>query len=418
MTSAPSTPALLGVSSRGRYEHVDALRALAVMLVVVAHAGLGHVVPGGSGVTIFFAISGFIITHILLVEHERTGGFRLTDFYLRRVLKLAPPFLLLIALPTVVWAALGNHVDGGAFAAQIFFAFNWVYMQGVPDVLPGSAVVWSLAIEEQFYIVFALVWMGAVLLRRRLAALTALALATVVGALVVRLVVVASVGAEEAHRRVYYGTDTRADGIAFGILAAVVFAHARHGTLSPRWRRAIGSSWVPVLALALYLTSLLVRDPWFRETLRYSLQAIAAAAVILYGLERQDGLLRTTLGRVAGLRLVQVIGLASYAIYLAHLGVAVAVERLLPGLPGPVVFTLAVVAGTGLGVAVWFWVERPVEAYKMRLMRSRAAAHTARRAADAAPTDPPADPAPGTRDPGDPETRADVVPTTTAGGTR
>lgn len=403
MTSAPSTPALLGVSSRGRYEHVDALRAVAVMLVVVAHAGLGHVVPGGSGVTIFFAISGFIITHILLIEHERTGGFRLTDFYLRRLLKLAPPFLLLVALPTAAWVVLGQHVDGGAFAAQVFFAFNWVYMQGLPAVLPGSAVVWSLAIEEQFYIVFALLWMGAVLLRRRLAVLTALALTTVVGALVVRLVVVASLGAEEAHRRVYYGTDTRADGIAFGILAAVVFARARQGTLSPRWGRAVASSWVPVLALVLYLLSLVIRDPWFRETLRYSVQAVAAAAVILYGLQRQDGALRAAIGRAAGLRVVQVIGLASYSIYLAHLGVALAVEELLPGLPWPATFVLAVAAGTGLGVAVWFWVERPVEAYKVRLMRSRAAAQAARRAPSAPPTDPPV-PA-GT-------------PTTTAGGAR
>lgn len=410
MTSAPSTPGLLGVSSRGRYEHVDALRAVAVMLVVVAHAGLGHVVPGGSGVTIFFAISGFIITHILLVEHERTGGFRLTDFYLRRLLKLAPPFLLLVALPTAVWAALGNRVDGGAFASQVFFAFNWVYMQGLPDVLPGSAVVWSLAIEEQFYIVFALLWLGAVLLRRRLAVLTALALATVVGSLVVRLVVVAQVGAEAAHHRVYYGTDTRADGIAFGILAAVVFAHARHGTLPERWRRVVASSWVPALALVLYLASLLIRDPWFRETLRYSVQAVAAAAFILYGLERQDGALRTALGRAAGLRVVQVIGLASYSIYLAHLGVAVAVERLLPGLPWAVAFVLAVVVGTALGVAVWAWVERPVEAYKVRLMRSRAAAQAATR-----PVPSPAVPGTGT---GASEHHVTASGTTTAGGTR
>lgn len=414
MTSAPSTPALLGVSSRGRYEHVDALRAVAVMLVVVAHAGLGHVVPGGSGVTIFFAISGFIITHILLVERERTGGFRLTDFYLRRVLKLAPPFLLLIALPTAVWALLGNRVDGGAFAAQVFFAFNWVYMQGLPAVLPGSAVVWSLAIEEQFYIVFALVWMGAVLLRRRLAVLTAIALTTVVGALVVRLAVVAAVGAEEAHHRIYYGTDTRADGIAFGILAAVVFARARQGTLATRWQRVVASSWVPALALALYLTSLLVRDPWFRETLRYSLQAIAAAAVILYGLQRQDGALRAAIGRAAGLRVVQVVGLASYSIYLAHLGVAIAVEELLPGLPWVATFALAVGAGTGLGVAVWYWVERPVEAYKVRLMRRRAAAHAASHPHPVPPDPGPA--APAVTDV--PTSRVTVPPTTTAGGAR
>jgi peptidoglycan/LPS O-acetylase OafA/YrhL len=63
------------ISSSGRFEHIDALRALAVMLVVVAHAGLGHIVPGGSGVTVFFTISGFVITNLVLRERQRTGSF-------------------------------------------------------------------------------------------------------------------------------------------------------------------------------------------------------------------------------------------------------------------------------------------------------------------------------------------------------
>ncbi|WP_315095880.1 acyltransferase [uncultured Cellulomonas sp.] len=373
--SAPSATASLAPAAHGRYEHIDALRALAVMLVVVAHAGLGHVVPGGSGVTIFFAISGFIITHVLLVERERTGHFRVSDFYLRRLLKLAPPFLLVMALPTLVYSTWGP-IDWGAFVSQVFFGFNWVYVQGLPQILPGSVVVWSLAIEEQFYIVFALVWLAAARVRRRLALLTVLALATVVGTLVLRLVIVAGTAPALAHRRVYYGTDTRVDGIAYGILAAVVFAHLRHDQVSPRARAVIGSTWVPVVSAALYLASLTLRDPWFRETFRYTVQGAAAALVILYGLERQDGRFRHALGTLAGARPVQVVGLASYSIYLVHRVAGHALRPLIAGWPLVPAFLLTTAVGVALGIAIWHLLERPVEAYKTALMDRRRLART------------------------------------------
>jgi peptidoglycan/LPS O-acetylase OafA/YrhL len=382
LTAPPDlSPATAGVSSRGRYEHIDALRAVAVMLVVVAHAGLGHVVPGGSGVTIFFAISGFIITHTLLVERERTGGFSISDFYLRRVLKLAPPFLLLILLPTLVWATV-RPVDVGAALSQVFFAFNWVYMQGLPDILPGSAVVWSLAIEEQFYIAFALVWLLAFRARRYLTVVTVVAAVTIVVPLVVRLALAAVLPEESLHRRVYYGTDTRIDGIAYGVLAAVLFSLSRAGRLHEGVRRVLASNWVPVLAAAAYLFSLVLRDELFRETFRYSLQAAAAAGLILYGLERSDGRARAVLGRLAGMRWVQVLGLASYSIYLAHLGVILALTPLTEAWPWALAFVLHVAVGTGLGVAVWHFAELPIEAFKKRLMKRRAAERVARVAAE------------------------------------
>ncbi|KQT02345.1 acyltransferase family protein [Cellulomonas sp. Leaf395] len=387
MTSAPSTASSLGVSSHGRYEHIDALRALAVMLVVVAHAGLGGVVPGGSGVTIFFAISGFIITHVLLVERERTGRFSLSDFYLRRLFKLAPPFLLIIAIPTLVYA-VWRPIDWAAFASQIFFAFNWVYIHGVPEVLPGSTVVWSLAIEEQFYIAFALIWLGAALLRRRLAFLALLASATVVGALVLRIALVAGSTPELAHRRIYYGTDTRADGIACGILAAVVFALLRSHRIDARLRAAVGSTWVPVLAGGLYLASLAIREPWFRETFRYTIQAGATAMVILYGLERQDGRFRQVFGAFAGARPVQVIGLASYSIYLVHLVAGHALRPLTADLPFTARFLVTATVGVALGIAIWHVVERPVEAFKAALMKRRRAARITAPAEPAIPAAP------------------------------
>lgn len=164
-------------NTHGRLAHLDGMRAFAVLLVVVAHAGLGHLVPGGSGVTIFFAVSGFIITHLVLRERDRTGGFDVGGFYVRRAVKLLPPLLVAILLPTLVWS-VWHPVDWSALAAQLFFYFNWTKASGAEfDALPGSGVVWSLSIEEQFYIVFALSWL---LLVRRRWARTALAVVSAV----------------------------------------------------------------------------------------------------------------------------------------------------------------------------------------------------------------------------------------------
>ena len=157
-----------------QFAHLDAMRAAAVMLVVLAHAGL-EVVPGGSGVTIFFVISGFIITHLVLKEHRRTGGFDIAGFYRRRALKLAPPLLVALVLPTALYAWLVRPVSLGDFLGQVFFFFNWRYTDSQVDVLPGSIVVWSLSIEEQFYVAFALIWLLLVGRRRPATALAVLA---------------------------------------------------------------------------------------------------------------------------------------------------------------------------------------------------------------------------------------------------
>src|SRR3954469_19419128 len=94
--TAPEPP----LNSANRFAHIDAMRAVAVGLVVVAHAGLDRVVPGGSGVTIFFSISGFIITYLVLRERDSAGGFAVGHFYLRRALKLGPPLVVIVFIPT------------------------------------------------------------------------------------------------------------------------------------------------------------------------------------------------------------------------------------------------------------------------------------------------------------------------------
>jgi len=348
-----------------RYAHVDALRAIAVMLVVVAHAGLGHVVPGGAGVTIFFTISGFIITHLLLREWTRTGGFSSSHFYLRRFLKIAPPMVGIVLIPTVIYIALGYDVALGHVAAQVFFVFNWVHATGhAPNALPGSGVVWSLAIEEQFYILFAAVWLLAVRSPNPVrllgwgGALVAIASAG-------ERVAFALVDASGYTDRIYYGSDTRAEGLAIGVLTAVAFFKISNGAPA-RLERLTGHPAVPYLACAGFLFSLVLRDEFFRDTARFSIQSLATAALILYGFKGR-GPVRPILDAVAGNPVVRAVGLASYSIYLIHLPLILLAERALDQWTGLIGVSVAVVGSVAAGILFYRVVEVPFERLRGRL---------------------------------------------------
>lgn len=361
-------------TAAARFAHVDAMRAVAVVLVVLGHAGLGDVIPGGSGVTIFFAISGFIITNLLLKEKVRTDGFDLKAFYTRRFLKIFPPFLAVIAIPTLI-VAFFEEVRWDLFASQVLFYFNWIYMtNGDAGLLSGSGVVWSLSIEEQFYIVFALVWIATVGSRYYVKILTTIAAVCAVTPLAIRCLIAAT---DFSHSRVYYGTDTRIDAIAIGILAALVYFKLKNKVGAPtRWvklQRFLERDAVLVVASLLYFSSLLIRDDVFRETLRYSMQSLAAALVILYGLQAPKGptTLRKTFNALANLRIVQTIGLASYSIYLVHLQLATLAETLLPSYTGPFLIVLNSILGVSAGCLIWWIVEKPAERLKRRLVISR-----------------------------------------------
>lgn len=343
------------VNTAGRFAHVDALRALAIGLVVVAHAGADRIVPGGTGVTIFFAISGFVITWVTLREHDRTHAFSMGGFYRRRFWKLAPPLVVAIAVPSLVYA-LFRPFNWGAMVAQLGFYFNWFTITAGDPVhyLPGTGLVWSLAIEEQFYILFAVLWLLAVRSRHREALLLWGSAAVVLGSLALRVALADGLHAD----RIYYGTDTRADCIAFGILAAVL-VHRGH----TRWGR---SSLVVIVALLLTFVSLGLRDDFFRDTLRYSLQAIAASTVVVYGFAATSGARFTRLFHgVAAWAPIQLVGRASYSIYLCHYQV---IQDLSPWTDRiPVVGApLGAVAGVGVGIALFSVLEIPVSRWQAR----------------------------------------------------
>ena len=381
-------------AGQARFTHLDALRAFSVLVVVVGHAGLGNVVPGGSGVTIFFAISGFIITYLMLAERRKTAQFDVVGFYLRRLLKLGPPLLVAVAIPTVIYA-FSEPLNGWSVLSQFTFGYNWFHIYGPDDVLPGTTVVWSLSIEEQFYIVFAALWVVACGSRHALRILGWAAVIAIVTSVALKVGYALSDSSFDAmavggsNPRVYFGTDTRLDTLAIGVGAAVLLDSWR--TLPPGGTylsRFVESGWAVPLAAVLYLATLVVRDPFIRETARYPLQGLAACIVILAGIRAQhEHWSIRWLNGVSKTGIVATLGLASYSIYLIHGSIQVALEGHVDTWPRPLSVAILVVLPVLAGIALYRLVEVPLEPVRERLRR-RARARKSLAATTATPQAP------------------------------
>jgi peptidoglycan/LPS O-acetylase OafA/YrhL len=350
---------------RDRYAHIDAVRAFAVLLVVVQHSGLTFI-PGPSGVTLFFAISGFIITHILIREREVRGGFDIGGFYLKRGLKLGPPFLVAIVLPTIIAGALLGtfKVSWDVFASQILFSYNWVQVAlgAEPEgVLPGSQIVWSLAVEEQFYIVFAIVWLIAARTRHWFRVTLVISIVAILSSTAWRIVLVHS---SASDFRIARATDTRLDSIAWGVLAALALYAWRTGKLT--WLSLLGRPVFLVVSGVLFVAGFAPVGPWYELTMRYTLHSLAAIVFILFGMI-STGRVSTMVNRGSNWRPVKIIGLASYSIYLVHYVLGDAVRPFLAILPSAAAVLAFIVLGIGAGIALYYVAEVPAHRLKRHL---------------------------------------------------
>ena len=129
---------------------------------MMAYSGFGAIIPGGLGVTIFFFLSGYLITTLMLAEGERLGNIDILKFYVRRVFRLAPPLLITLAIAYSLTYSriLPGHITLEGLAAQLFYFSNYfsIYIDPNGDKTPsGTDILWSLAVEEHFYIFFPLI---------------------------------------------------------------------------------------------------------------------------------------------------------------------------------------------------------------------------------------------------------------------
>jgi peptidoglycan/LPS O-acetylase OafA/YrhL len=312
---------------------LDGLRALSVLLVVCGHLGVGHNIPGGLGVTVFFFISGFIITRLLLQEWARYQTISLRDFYIRRFLRLAPALTVYLLFALGFALAIDRLPPLAEILASVFYAMNYYLMLVPPsggEVYPSALqITWSLAVEEHYYLFYPLLLLG---LAARPRALFWGLLSSLVVVLGWRIYLAYGVGLDAlAPQRIYLGTDTRIDSIAYGALFAVVLrlraewpclARAFAWADSPRYQ-VIGL----LSAAGLVLFSLLVREETFRQSWRYSLQGVSIFILFMVLLGASNTTAQATTSKaalLAGLEkwlthpVMLYIGKISYSLYLYH----------------------------------------------------------------------------------------------------
>src|SRR3954454_19397027 len=159
-TAAVSSGADAQTGAFSVIQSLDGIRAVSVLIVVLGHSGLQALIPGGFGVTIFFFLSGFLISTLMLAEHEGTGTLDVPSFYARRVFRLMPPLLLSLAIAYGLTSAglLEGGMTGKGLAAQVLYFANYygLFFDPGSTVPDGTGILWSLAVEEHFYIVYPL----------------------------------------------------------------------------------------------------------------------------------------------------------------------------------------------------------------------------------------------------------------------
>ncbi|MDO8362954.1 MAG: acyltransferase family protein [Actinomycetota bacterium] len=336
---------------------LDGVRAVAVTVVLLFHGGIGWMSGGYLGVSVFFTLSGFLITSLLVAEHERSGRVAAAAFYTRRARRLLPASIVCL-MGVSVAAAAGwfrgvDHLRRDVWGA-LFQVFNWVKLLGGESYADINAKqagfknpldhYWSLAIEEQFYWLWPLAFMGLMLLARRwrIAPLTLVAALTGLAAVAAPLIAW-HWGPDVA----YWATPARICEILAGALAACWVAGrelpARLGHLAP------------VALLALLVACVLFPDgrgPAYEGAL--PLVATASAALIV-GLQ-----VHGPVRQLLGVRPLVALGKVSYGVYLYHWPVYVLVDR--QGWDMPVGALLAIKCSITAGVATasYFLVERPI----------------------------------------------------------
>lgn len=337
--------------SQARLPSLDGIRGLAFLLVFADHAAW-PAADGALGVTVFFFLSGYLITTLLLREEAATGRLDLRAFWIRRAFRILPLFYLVLAGTTLLTliGARTAELDARALLAQALHASNYLFVYAGESGTPiGTDTYWSLAVEEHYYVVFPLLALLAV--RRRLTRRTRAAVLLLLCAAVLAwrwvYVVLLETDYPHVYLRTYLATDMRVDGILWGALLAVVLDT---GELRRRTPSAVQLMLAPV-GLGALLLATTPDDLQYQLVWQTTAQALALALLFTGLLVRPPQLLQR--------RPLVWLGAVSYAAYLTHRAVLEALERLLS--PGSLAVGLLGLALTlTIAEGCRRWVELPV----------------------------------------------------------
>jgi peptidoglycan/LPS O-acetylase OafA/YrhL len=348
------------VIEQERLPAIDGLRAVAVYLVVAFHAGLASFEGGFIGVDVFFVLSGFLITRLLIVEYSATSRLSLSNFYARRVRRLLPAAWLALLVVSVVYVGFSNPTERAVALddarAAVFYVANWRFIDAGQDYFAESITsspflhLWSLAVEEQFYLLWPLISILVLRVWRRRPRPTTIAMAT----LAVVAMGWARVVAGDDLLRAYYGTDTRAYQLLAGAATAFVLSYAdgsARRTVRPDVATIAGAGGLVGLVVLATTGDLDAVDRGIGATLLTVLLVAAIAG--------RTGAAPTRPERLLGSRPFVVLGGLSYATYLWHWPLVILLERTLVLRPSSTLVVVAV-ASTLIAKLSMDLVEAPV----------------------------------------------------------
>ncbi|CAN5419941.1 N/A [soil metagenome] len=343
----------------GRLAGLDGLRAIAVLAVILYHLGSG-ILPGGYiGVDVFFVISGYLITGLLVREKDSRGRIRLSGFWMRRARRLLPALGLVVVVSASAALVIGGnplvHLGRQVLGAATFSS-NWLSIAASQSYFDETSPelfrnLWSLAVEEQFYLAWPLVILLVLAVRSRRARLW-----IVVAIAACSAVAMASLATAGDPTRVYYGSDTHSFGLAIG--ASLAILHRDWPMRSaPVVRRVL--PWLSALSVVAIVVLAVVLPADAPATFRGGLVLVAVLSVVAIA-----GAVDSRVGRVLDWGPLRWIGVRSYGLYLWHWPVWVLVTAALPALvrvdtvwvPGAIALVITVV----LAAASFRFVEEPI----------------------------------------------------------
>jgi peptidoglycan/LPS O-acetylase OafA/YrhL len=358
--SGPLSGAISFRAQAGYVPGLDGLRALSIFIVLVAHLGFDKIVPGGLGVTVFFFVSGFLITRILVGEQNQSGGtIALKGFYIRRFLRLMPALAVFLIGSWLLVAPFGGKPTSGQVLAASLYFMNYYDVLG--EFWGWSKLempwghLWSLAVEEHFYLIFpaALAFFGTTHSAR---------IRLIVGAIIAsalwRVFVTSVLGWPGDYT--YGATECRLESIAWGCLLAVMLDGAP--SQNAKLRFLVGWPMV-IMGMSAILFTLVFRDEGFRATWRYSLQGGALFVLILNLYALRNLRFAIDFFEIKPLRW---IGRLSYSLYLWHWPMVwIAYKASNLELGGTVMLSLPMMAGvvvtSFMAASVsYYCVERPL----------------------------------------------------------
>jgi peptidoglycan/LPS O-acetylase OafA/YrhL len=356
---ALSDESYVGPSSGIDYRpYLDGLRAVAVYLVVLFHAGSSWFSGGYVGVDVFFVLSGFLVTELLMRDLVGLGSIRLSRFYSRRFRRLLPAAIVTLVITAIVFSAIASPADvadaADGFRAALLYVTNWYFIDQSSEYFGADVSsnpvlhFWSLAVEEQFYLLWPLLLGGLWLIARRLGrhGWVAMRVAVAAGAVLSMAWALALRGSNP--NRAYYGTDARAYQLLLGALIALTPEIGSQLLRAARWLR--GAGVVAMVGLLVGASTVVELDAIERGVM---IAALTGAVIVSLEVSR-----RGPLNSVLTLPPVVYLGRISYGTYLWHWPVVVVARSFDLSTVSTILLTLLV--ATALASLSFQLLERPI----------------------------------------------------------